>query len=180
MILDLQTTRAAIAASVRLRELGGQLHSLLGAMEMLSQQFSSCLYQPRAPIQTFIPPEVYKVYKEKSIAFVDFRVLWTFDALGEYFARPIAGNNWHTIGQFNYRGFRPPACTVGAALSQHRFGRAQDCDVIGIDAKEVRQEIKQHPAEEAFRYITCIEEDVNWLHYDCRNTGKEELLLIKP
>lgn len=166
--------------SEELRSLSAQLHGKLGAVDMLELLLSSCVYKPEAPAQTFIPPEVYNVYKEKSLWFVDFRVLWTFDALSSYFKKPLVGNNWASGGQFKYRGFRPPAYTEGAALSQHRFGRAQDCDVVGIPAETVRQEIILHPREVAFRYITCIESTVNWLHFDCRNTGSEELLIVKP
>lgn len=180
MIPNIHTTRQVAAAATDMRVLTGQLHGKIGACDMVALQLSQCTYVPELPVQAFVPPEVYNVYKEKSIWFIDYRVLWTADALADYFNTTITLNTWHTGGRFKYRGFRPPACTDGALLSQHRAGRAADCDVIGVSPATVRAEVIAHPTALAFRFITCIEDKVNWFHFDCRNTGTDQLLIVQP
>jgi hypothetical protein len=111
----------------------------------------------------------------------DDRVLITADRLRKRFG-PIVVNDWKWGGGFNFRGFRPPGCTVGAAYSQHRFGRALDMDPQSITAEEIRADIIAKPNEATYEYITAIETDISWLHYDVRNHNKNELglLVFKP
>lgn len=181
MFPGIKIVKAAEEAAGDLRTASGVLHTKLGAVETVGLLMGRCVYTPESlPVQAFVPPEVYSVYKEKSIWFVDWRVLWTTDALADYFGAVVTANTWYQKGTLQYRGFRPPACATGATLSQHRYGRALDCDVAGMTAVAVREEILAHPSAAAFRFITTIEDDVKWLHFDVRNTGKDEILIVKP
>jgi hypothetical protein len=36
----------------------------------------------------------------------------------------------------------------------------------------IREDILQNKYPDDFKYITCIEMDVSWLHIDCRNYDK--------
>jgi hypothetical protein len=165
----------------QLRESSAQVHGSLGSVDMLLSMMGQCTYLPVHLItQSFVPEEIYKVYGEKSLWFIDFRVTWTADAISEYFNTKITANDWHEKGKFNYRGFRPPSVTMGAIFSQHRFGRALDCDLHGVSAIDARKEILSHKDDPAFRYITCIEDNVNWLHFDCRNTKQDGILIVQP
>ena len=180
MLPDYKTYLTLEKSNATIRELTARLHGELGSIDMITNMAHSCLYTAKHFVtQEFVPPEIYNVYGEKSLWFVDYRVRWTADAIRQYFGVPVTANNWHRkSGGYRYRGFRPPACETGAALSQHKFGRALDCDVQGIPAEQVRKEIVDKKDEPAFRYITCIEADVNWLHFDCRDVNTTNVMVL--
>ena len=107
---------------------------------------------------------------------MDWRVLYTADRIRERYGKPVRVNNWHYVKRghiYRYRGFRPYAL-IGAALSQHCFGRGLDGDVEDVSAEEVRQDILKNPDCENFKYITALELGVNWLHFDCRGHDKSK------
>ena len=182
MLPDYKTYQALEKSNASIRELTARLHGELGSIDMITNMAHSCQYACKHFVtQEFVPPEIYNVYGEKSLYFVDYRVRWTADAIRQYFGVPVTANNWHRKSSgLRYRGFRPPACEVGAALSQHKFGRALDCDVADVPAEQVRKEILSNPDEPAFRYITCIEAGVKWLHFDCRDTNSIDMLIVQP
>ena len=95
----------------------------------------------------------------------DDRALATLVALRRRFG-PCSINDWYWGGSYQYSGFRPPHCSIGAELSQHKFGRAFDCKFANYSAEEVRDYVLNHPEE--FPYITHIEGDVDWFHFDTR------------
>jgi hypothetical protein len=121
----------------------------------------------------------------------DNRALWTLDALRDKYG-PGYVNTWygHLVDVFNnirqWSGWRPPECDVGADLSQHRFGRGFDPIYIQTSASQIRQDAKEHPEWDCFRYITRIEEahkgtPINWLHFDVGNdkeNGKIKFLHV--
>lgn len=98
----------------------------------------------------------------------DQKALWTLDRLRERFGKCYV-NNWPFGGANQWGGWRPFDCKIGAVFSQHKFGRAFDVKFEIVRAEEVRQDIREHPLEYAYQYITCIEKDVSWLHFDTRN-----------
>jgi hypothetical protein len=123
--------------------------------------------------QEFLPPEVY------SLMVMDPRILWTLDALRDFFHKPIIINNWHDKGPYSQRGFRTNLFT-GAALSQHRFGRACDFDIKGTSAEEFRQLAKSGALEHELTYITRIEENTNWCHVDCAAVPGIDIIFFNP
>jgi len=101
------------------------------------------------------------------------------DYLREDYGKMIC-NDWVWGGENHYRGFRPFSCDVGAALSQHKFGRA--FDVIPSEKTSVEQ-IRQDISEQKknyMKYISAIEMEVDWLHFDIRNTLSRKVLKIWP
>jgi len=133
--------------------------------------------------QEYVPKEIYDVLGDKSLLVMDYRVLKTDDAIREFFGVPVIINTWHDskmvkkYGLRRYSGYRPFQCKVGAAFSQHKFGRASDKVVVGIDIKTVRRAIIDN--QRHFPYITVIEDKVSWLHTDCRCIIGSEIQLIK-
>lgn len=90
--------------------------------------------------------------------------------------KPIFINTWHQQGQYKESGYRTPNATTGAKYSQHRFGRAGDLKISGIDYEEFRDVIRKHWADFG---VTTIEENTpSWLHVDIRNTGLDKLLEV--
>ena len=87
-------------------------------------------------------------------ALLDERMLITADQLRERYGRMNA-NTWKWLENGpQYRGWRPPNCTVGAEFSQHKYGRALDSVFSGVTAEEIRQDIKEN--EDLFPFINSI------------------------
>lgn len=135
-----------------------------------------------------IPPQTFNMYKgERAWQFLDERALRMLDKLREKFG-PIIVNDYgfspsyrEKIGRKGkpldkFSGYRPISCNVGGPDSQHRHGRAFDCDFLEIDTEAVRQYVIDHPKE--FKHIHGIELIVPWFHFDTRNY--KGLLQFKP
>ena len=132
-------------------------------------------------IEELVPKTLFEQYKHKQDRLwwtLDQRVLWTSDALRKRYGKMVA-NTWLWGGDHQERGLRLVGTTTGASLSQHLFGRANDLVPIQITAEEIRQDIINNPEFEEFKYITCIERDVWWLHYDVRN-WEGKILIVSP
>jgi hypothetical protein len=133
----------------------------------------------------FLPPREYKHWGCRGMAlFMDVRVLITADQLREFFGAPVTFNDWKWGGSFRYRGYRPDSFYDQQGLSsyksgsQHRFGRAGDCDIKGVTATEARDIIMNHQAQ--FPWIRRLEDDVNWVHFDVANIHHHGIHLFKP
>lgn len=139
---------------------------------------------PHFDLREFIPEQIYKTYGDQSIWFVDIRLVEGMEWLRTFFAAPITINNWHVGGTFQYRGFRSPQATVGARLSQHKFGRACDFNVQGMTAPQVFEAIKSDWAviskHTFFTTIEDVSDTPTWVHLDGRQTRSNELLIVKP
>jgi len=109
----------------------------------------------------------------------DPRLLWTIDAIRDYFGKAMTINNWSSGGSLQFRGFRPEKCTVGASFSQHKFGRAVDFNISGIPENEIRKLIATKRLPQ-FKYITRIEDydGMNWVHIDVANYPSDEAVQI--
>lgn len=125
------------------------------------------LYTPRFfKTQELVPEDIYNLRKERSLELIDDRVLITLDNLRLIFG-VCTVNDWLWNGQFSQRGLRTPDSDEYSATSQHSFGRAIDCHFRDCEAQEVRDFIINN--REKFIYITFLEDDVSWLHFDVRN-----------
>jgi uncharacterized protein YcbK (DUF882 family) len=135
-------------------------------------------------IKEFVDPETYKVRGEQSIALIDWRMLWTMDMIREYFNKPITINNWHINGNREWSGIRYSNSPYYSQYSQHSYGRAIDFLVQDIESSEVRKTIINNVNEEAFKYITTVEdfEGMEWIHIDCRvlTNNQSRYLIVKP
>ena len=135
-------------------------------------------------LQEFVDPGTYGKFGDSSIWFIDPRIITLAQFIRERLGKPCTINNWNAGGQYQYSGFRPPGCTIGAAYSQHRFGRAIDLKVKGMSADEVREDIIN--SWEIYRKstaLTTIEDGAfapTWCHMDIRETDSDELKIVKP
>jgi hypothetical protein len=102
-------------------------------------------------------------------------------------------NNWHTGGQYQWRGLRTSQCTEGATNSQHRYMNAFDSEIIIVMAdgstqeasyKEVHDVIQANEREFLANGVTCVEDQsiaTGWLHTDCRwVVDQTKILIVKP
>lgn len=129
-------------------------------------------------IQEFVPKEVYQKWGNNSIWFIDPVIIQVAQALRDEFG-PVIING----GSYNYSGFRPADCSVGAKLSQHRFGRAIDCKFKNITPQKAYTEIlvnQKHWMESGITTMENIAKTTSWLHVDCRTTNMNEILIVNP
>ena len=132
-------------------------------------------------LQEFIDPDTYKRFGTSSVWFIDPKIVTLAQFIRERLGKPCTINNWSSGGQYQYSGFRPPKCSVGASMSQHRFGRAIDLKVKGMKADEVREDITKNFDIYKKVGLTTIEDGAfapTWCHIDIRDT--EGLLIVKP
>lgn len=123
-----------------------------------------------------VPKATYNLLKKKPWIIwqlFDTRVLLVADHIRRRYGKMVV-NTWFWGGEHQYRGWRSPACRIGAKYSQHRFGRALDLVPQEVTAEEIRQDIKKG----IIPHVTCIEGGVSWLHLDVRNY--DGLLIVKP
>lgn len=128
-------------------------------------------------VQEFVDRNTYKVRGDLAISLIDWRILWTADAIREYFKKPMTINNWHLNGSREWSGIRYSNCKHYSRYSQHTFGRAIDFYIDGIDSSCVRTIIRNNPDKSTFQYITCLEDydGMSWVHIDCRSLKDDQM-----
>lgn len=130
-------------------------------------------------LEEFVPKEVYETFGEKSVWFLDPRLPVLVQKIRDLIDKSIIINNWNTGGQNNYCGFRQRKCEVGAENSQHRFGRAADLHIEGIQPTEVRQFIRDYYSVLNPLGLTTIEMDTpTWTHIDLRWSNSKILIEV--
>lgn len=133
----------------------------------------------------FVPKEIYERWGDRSVWFVDRRIILLADFVRDRFGKGMIINNWHDGGQFNYRGFRQRSCEIGGELSQHRFGRAIDFNIVGLTPVEVYKDIIDNQDMYIRAGVTTVEDieyTNGWTHLDIRpsTTDTNQLLIVKP
>lgn len=139
--------------------------------------------RPDFDLREFVPPSVWEDFGTASRWFLDPRMLDLAQFYRDYFGSAVRVNDWHYGGDFTERGFRLPDTNTGARLSQHKFGRAFDCNVKGYTPDEVRREIKQNEdlfMEEGLRALESGDIATTWVHSDIRTTDQNSILIVTP
>lgn len=134
-------------------------------------------------IEEFVPPQIFKQYGQRSIWFIDPKIVDIATAYREFFEVPVRINNWHNGGPYSYRGYRPPRVNIGSEYSQHKFGRAFDCNIGTMNAKQMFDEVSKNYAHFEKFGLTTLENykfTDGWLHSDCRITNNDKLLIVDP
>ncbi|EPR35459.1 hypothetical protein dsat_2160 [Alkalidesulfovibrio alkalitolerans DSM 16529] len=135
-------------------------------------------YQPRHfDLAELVPPEMHRAQSaERLWGLLDARMLWSIDALRDIYG-PMVCNTWAAGGEHRYRGLRPHDCSVGAALSDHKFGRAVDIVPVRTTAEAIRADIRDAERRSgenpAFAWISVVETNVSWLHLGFRNHPRD-------
>lgn len=138
---------------------------------------------PLAPsfiFQELVPKETFELFQDDPLFlnhFLDSRALRMLQKLRDMFG-PCTVNNWYWGGANQYRGLRPLDCSVGAKRSQHKLGKAFDCNFKGYTAQQVRDYVLAHPEE--FPDITAIEGQVSWFHFDVRSATWPGIKVFNP
>lgn len=119
-------------------------------------------------IKELVDKQTYKDRGERSIELLDPCMLWTIDRLREKYGSIII-NNWASGGQYQFSGFRPKNCSIGALYSQHRLGKGFDLKFKDYTPEQIRTLIKVNAKKDEFKFISCVELDTpSWVHIDSR------------
>lgn len=130
-------------------------------------------------LQEYMPESLWRQMGEKCIWFLDQRLISLVQFIRDDIGNPVFINNWQVGGALNDCGFRLPDSTTGAALSQHKFGRAADLHIQGVNYNSLRKYIQDEWPKFKTAGLTTIEADTDsWLHVDIRYTGLDELLIV--
>jgi len=158
-------------------------------------------------VQEFVPKSIFDSFGVNATWFVSEKAVKCAEFYKSFFgtyyknklgADKVKGvsiviNNWHVGGVKQFSGFRPPDCTEGAKLSQHRFINAFDCEIFivmmdgtrkEVDYNEIHQIIKDNEVTFMANGVTRIE-DVSiasgWLHTDFAYIpNQKHILIVKP
>ncbi len=132
-------------------------------------------------IEELVHPDIYVEYgEEKCWQLLDSRMLIMLVKLRLKLNIPLVINTYHKGGARHYSGLRPPLHPEHFkydSTSQHVFGRAYDIISKDISAKDMRKHILEN--QDFYNYITYMEDGVNWLHIDCRNSTFDKIHLFK-
>ncbi len=129
-------------------------------------------------VQEFVPKEIYAMYGEGSIRFINPDIVRIANLVRERMGVPVTING----AGFNESGFRMPDTKTGARLSSHKRGCA--IDVRGsFDPKKLYKDIVDNYAVYREAGLTTVEDIAHtptWVHLSCEWTGKDELTIVKP
>ena len=130
-------------------------------------------------IHEFVPPAIYEHFADKSIWFIDPKIVQMAQFIRDRFSKPVTINNYLAGGNYQYSAFRDSACTIGATNSQHRHGRAIDFRIQGMTPQEIRGDIIKNFELYRSSGLTTIEGGTpTWTHVDCRYTHSDSLLIV--
>ena len=132
----------------------------------------------------FMPKKIYKMFFDRPyimVGFIDRRIIDITYFLRERFDKPVIVNTWKLAGTLEHSGYRDPYCKEGVGFSQHKFGRAVDIKIPGMEPEEIRNDIRDEIKWPQYKLlgISTIEKDTpTWIHIDCRFVNSEDLIEI--
>lgn len=133
-----------------------------------------------------ICPEIYRLFGESSIRFMDVRVVMAWQYIREITGKPVHFNNWWNGGDLDERGLRLFTTKTGAKYSMHKYGNALDGSVEGMTSAQVHDLILDEKNQTYFiqnGMITRLEDldyTPTWVHTDNAFTGLDNIQIIKP
>jgi hypothetical protein len=140
------------------------------------------------PAEFFPKSASLQLFSNQIWRLIDDRVLWTAEQIRKRYGVTII-NDYLWGGNNQYRAYRPipellevnkTRSNKFSLTSQHCFGRAIDCKFRDWTAEEVRQDIKKNPKHDVFKFITRVEDKVDWFHFDCASWTGKEILFFDP
>ena len=133
-------------------------------------------------LHELIDRATFQKYGEEAWKLFHPDALEALSGIREFFDVPVTVNNWwNGVGSFQYRGYRPPDCRIGALQSYHKRGMAFDLDIRYHEADDVRRIILENQDNPLLAKIRRLEADVSWVHFDIGEPpeGKDRIYLFK-
>ena len=125
-------------------------------------------------LHEFVTKDLHKKWKGRAVIFLDDRIIYLAQWIRARFGKPMVVNTWKTEKDgWNYRGWRPANCSVGARNSQHKSGRGLDLHIEGVHIEEIYDDIWENEGTYYSYGLRCVEDiskTPTWLHIDCRTT----------
>lgn len=130
-------------------------------------------------LQEFVPRGVYEKFGDNSIWFIDKRIVDIAQFFRDRYGLPVTINDWHNGGHRIASGLRAWDATIGAPMSQHKFGRAIDMKWANLHMDDIRDDIRGNQAAFLSCGLTTIEDGTDtWIHADCRWTGLKRIKFV--
>ena len=131
-------------------------------------------------IHEIVPANLFNLVHEDLLwRMIDDRLVETIDTIKEKFPNgSMTINNYKWNGSRGWSGIRTTDSPWYSKGSQHTLGMAIDAVFSKYSTDEVRNYIVANPKE--FPHIRRIEAGVDWLHFDMKETGKEEIVTFNP
>lgn len=145
-------------------------------------------------VQELVPKHIFLKRGLKSWQLLDWRAIKTLEWVRDHLGQTTV-NNWHVGGNYSQSGLRTfeiymqggdltpdyiAHIKISESLSQHKFGRAFDCKLKNHTAEEAREYIKNNWDLFGLGWAVTLEEDVGWLHFDCRTQPDKKVYTFKP
>lgn len=126
------------------------------------------IYKPKNfKIEELVPEKVFNKYGDFCWTVLNPKILYSVQELRDHLGKSILLNDWKNGGKRHNQVLRTGDYYGRLSLSQHLFANAADCFVEGIEAQELREIVVSMKKMKKLEYITGIEKDVSWLHFDC-------------
>ncbi len=142
------------------------------------------IYKPKNfRIEELVPENVFKVRGEKCWELLSERLLRSLQEIREYVNRPMILNDWLWKGNRQNQVLRVSDYYESVSYSQHLRGYAADVLIEGMGPRESRELIIQMKRKGKIEFVTAIEDKVDWLHFDCRETervNEDGLFIFEP
>lgn len=141
-------------------------------------------------IEELVSPEWYDFAKRKNAvdrlwAAFDADLLISLDNMRERFG-PLIVNTWHNGGNRQNSGLRFADTSVGAVISQHKFGRAIDFisnkvtpaeiyeDLVSVGGRKPGFKYLNHEYTEPWHRLSRLEyyDGMTWTHIDTARFGE--------
>ncbi len=120
-------------------------------------------------LEELVPKATLVDLEEAAWDLLDENALKALQAIRELIG-PCEVNTWHKGGPFQFRGWRPKDCPVGAPGSMHKLGCAFDISPKKMTAEEARKLILENAGKGDLGFIRRLERKVNWVHFDTKLT----------
>ena len=128
-------------------------------------------------VDELVSKEVYELLGDEAIKLFDPKALEVLEDVREILGIPLICNDWNTGGHRNNSGYRDLNCKIGAPKSAHRNGQAFDLISNVLSANEMRNRIQL--CAHMLRHNIRMEDGVNWLHIDVKNTTSQKIITFK-
>lgn len=131
-------------------------------------------------VEDLVPKSIIDTYGAQCYRWVSPTALDMLTKFREFINLPMTINDWLNGGSWQYCGYRPPGCGVGATNGAHYRMIGFDVHVKGWGAKDYQNFINKAKTDKAYQKqlralgITIIEEGTfdfaknsGWIHISC-------------
>lgn len=130
-------------------------------------------------IHELVPRDLFETIHEDVLwRMIPTEIIETIDKLKETFSNgSMTINNYFWDSDREWSGLRTKGSPYYSSGSQHTLFNAIDAVFSDYKAEDVRSYILSHQSR--FLHITRLEDEVEWLHFDIKETGNSAIVLFR-